>query len=101
MDLKEWREILWWSVTGQIAYSLLPSLVNGSVFGPDQPVILHLLDIPPAMAMLDGVRMELEDLAYPLYVKALCTADANAAFAGAVRTTTPHPSSNPRCGNQG
>jgi malate dehydrogenase len=68
---------------GQIAYSLLPSLVNGSVFGPDQPVILHLLDIPPAMAMLDGVRMELEDLAYPLYVKALCTADANAAFAGA------------------
>ena len=39
---------------GQIAYSLLPSLASGSVFGPDTPVKLHLLDIPPAQQMLSG-----------------------------------------------
>jgi malate dehydrogenase len=49
---------------GQIAYSLLPQLLSGSVFGADQPVFLSLLDIPPAMTMLAGVIMELEDRAY-------------------------------------
>ena len=44
---------------GQIAYSLLPHLVNGSVFGMDQPVVLSLLDIPPAQQALAGVVMEL------------------------------------------
>jgi malate dehydrogenase len=44
---------------GQIAYSLLPHLVSGSVFGPDQPVILSLLDIPPAQTALSGVVMEM------------------------------------------
>lgn len=65
---------------GQIAYSLLPSLVSGSVFGPDQPVILHLLDIEPAQVALGGVKMEMEDLAYPLYAGAVCTGDPAVAF---------------------
>jgi hypothetical protein len=67
---------------GQIAYSLLPSLVSGSVFGPDQPVILHLLDIEPAQVALGGVKMEMEDLAYPLYAGAVCTGDPAVAFKG-------------------
>lgn len=70
---------------GQIAYSLLPSLCSGSVFGDDQPVILSLLDIPPAMTMLSGVKMELEDLAFPLYAGAVCTDDPMVAFKDAVR----------------
>ena len=47
---------------GQIAYSLLPNLVSGAVFGQDQPVVLSLLDVPPAQTALAGVVMEL----YPL-----------------------------------
>lgn len=51
---------------GQIAYSLLYQLAAGSVFGPDQPINLRLLDIKPMMDVLQGVVMELEDLALPL-----------------------------------
>jgi len=65
---------------GQIAYSLLPTLLSGSVFGEDQPLMLHLLDIPPSVPMLSGVKMELEDLAYPLYAGSVCTTDAMEAF---------------------
>ena len=65
---------------GQIAYSLLPPLASGSVFGMDQPVILHLLDIPPAQTALGGVVMELEDLAYPLLAGVLGTTDPDEAF---------------------
>lgn len=66
---------------GQIAYSLLPQLISGSVFGPDQPVILSLLDIPPAQTALSGVVMEMEDLAVPLYAGAVATDDPEVAFA--------------------
>merc|ERR1712080_165850 len=48
---------------GQIAYSLLHQIASGSVFGADQPVILHLLDIAPMMEVLHGVVMELQDCA--------------------------------------
>ena len=65
---------------GQISYSLLPHLVSGSIFGHDQPVLLHLLDIPPAMGALGGVIMELEDLALPLYAGAVGTSDPATAF---------------------
>lgn len=65
---------------GQISYSLLPLIANGSIFGPDQPVNLHLLEIPPALTSLDGVVMELEDLATPLLRKVIATADAEEAF---------------------
>ena len=51
---------------GQIAYSLLPLLCSGHVFGPQTEVTLHLLDITPAMQVLSGVVLELEDGAYPL-----------------------------------
>ncbi|XP_008558001.1 malate dehydrogenase, cytoplasmic [Microplitis demolitor] len=65
---------------GQIAYSLLYQLAAGSVFGPDQPINLRLLDIKPMMDVLQGVVMELEDLALPLLRDVLPTADAGAAF---------------------
>ena len=51
---------------GQIGYSLLYMISSGYVFGPDQPVILHLLDIAPMMGVLGGVAMEIDDCAFPL-----------------------------------
>lgn len=65
---------------GQIAYSLLYQLAAGSVFGPDQPINLRLLDIPPMMKVLDGVVMELEDLALPTFREILPTTDPDKAF---------------------
>lgn len=52
--------------TGQIGYALCPMVAAGRMLGPDQPVVLHLLDIPPAAKALEGVRMELLDAAFPL-----------------------------------
>jgi malate dehydrogenase len=51
---------------GQIGYSLLFRIASGQLFGPDQPVDLRLLEIPPAMGALEGVAMELVDCAFPL-----------------------------------
>ena len=65
---------------GQIAYSLLFRIGNGEVFGPDQPVILQILEITPAMDVLKGVVMELEDSAQPLVHGIVATDDANVAF---------------------
>ncbi len=50
---------------GQIGYAMIFRLASGEVFGPDQPVILHLVELPHGMAALDGVEMELEDCAFP------------------------------------
>jgi malate dehydrogenase len=50
---------------GQIGYSLLFRIASGEVFGPNQPVILHLVEVPPAMGALDGIHMELDDCAFP------------------------------------
>lgn len=50
---------------GQIGYSLIFRIASGEVFGPNQPVILHLIEIPPAMGALDGIHMELDDCAFP------------------------------------
>ena len=50
---------------GQIGYALLFRIASGAMLGQDQPVILHLLDITPAMDALEGVRMELDDCAFP------------------------------------
>ena len=55
-----------WLPAGQIGYALAPLVARGAALGPDQPVILHLLDIEPAKQALEGVRMELVDSAYPL-----------------------------------
>lgn len=51
---------------GQIAYNLLFRIGSGELFGPDQPVALHILEVPQALEPLQGVRMELEDCAFPL-----------------------------------
>jgi len=65
---------------GQIAYSLLYMIAKGDVFGPNQPIILHLLDIPPMMGVLEGVVMELSDCAIPLLKQVIPTADPAVAF---------------------
>lgn len=52
--------------SGQIGYALVPMIARGVMLGADQPVILHLLDIPPAAEALNGVKMELVDAAFPL-----------------------------------
>jgi malate dehydrogenase len=65
---------------GQIGYSLLFRIASGSMLGPDQPVILHLLEITPALDALKGVAMELEDCAFPLLADIVQTDDANVAF---------------------
>jgi malate dehydrogenase len=51
---------------GQIGYALAPMVARGVMLGPDQPVVLHLLDIEPAAQALEGVKMELLDAAFPL-----------------------------------
>ena len=65
---------------GQIAYSLLFRIGNGEVFGPQQPVVLQILEISPAMDALRGVVMELEDSAQPLLQDVIISADPKAAF---------------------
>lgn len=68
---------------GQIGYSLLPRIASGSVFGPDQPVILQLIEIPNALKPLEGVVMELHDCAFPLLEDVVATADLDEGFRGA------------------
>jgi malate dehydrogenase len=65
---------------GQIAYSLILQIGKGDVFGPEQPVILHLLDITPMMGVLEGVVMEIEDCALPLVQGIVATDDTQKAF---------------------
>nr|AIT70194.1 malate dehydrogenase [Grateloupia catenata] len=68
---------------GQISYSLLPLLANGTVFGPQQRIQLRLLEIPPALTALSGVTMELIDGAYPLLESIIETSDPMVAFRNA------------------
>lgn len=68
---------------GQIGYSLLFRIASGQLLGPDQPVVLQMLDITPAMDALRGVAMELEDCAFPLLAGMVCTDDPGEAFDGA------------------
>jgi malate dehydrogenase len=65
---------------GQIGYSLLFRIASGEMLGKDQPVILHLLDLPQAETALKGVMMELEDCAFPLLAGMVATDDPNVAF---------------------
>ncbi|MCX6881606.1 MAG: malate dehydrogenase [Verrucomicrobia bacterium] len=67
---------------GQIGYSLLFRIASGAMFGADQPVILHLIEIEPALPTLGGVVMELEDCAFPLLKGVVPTADLAEGFAG-------------------
>ncbi len=68
---------------GNIGYALIFRIANGDLFGPDQPVILQLLEIPPAMGALEGVAMELDDCAFPLLTQTILTDEPDVSFAGA------------------
>ncbi len=65
---------------GQISYSLLFRIAAGEMLGPDQPVVLQLLEVTPAMKALNGVAMELDDCAFPLLTGIEMSDDANVAF---------------------
>jgi malate dehydrogenase len=65
---------------GQIGYALLFRIASGQMFGPDQPLMLHLIEIPDALGALDGVVMELHDCAFPLLESVVPTADLNEGF---------------------
>jgi malate dehydrogenase len=67
---------------GQIGYALLFRIASGAVFGPDQPVVLRLLEIAPALPALEGVVMELQDCAFPLLADVVPTADLDEGFRG-------------------
>src|SRR5678816_1676309 len=65
---------------GQIGYSLLFRIASGAMFGPDQPVILHLIEIEPVLPALGGVVMELDDCAFPLLKGVVPTASLDEGF---------------------
>jgi malate dehydrogenase len=67
---------------GQIAYSLLFRLAHGELLGPDVPIALHILEIPEMMNALEGVKMELEDCAFPLLSRVLIGSDPHEVFQG-------------------
>ncbi len=68
---------------GQIGYSLLFRIASGALLGPDQPVIIQMLEITPALGALQGVAMELDDCAFPLLAGMVRTDDADVAFGDA------------------
>ncbi|MFZ9866685.1 MAG: malate dehydrogenase [Ilumatobacteraceae bacterium] len=68
---------------GQIGYSLIFRIASGAMLGPDTRVILQLLEVTPALGALSGVKMELDDCAFPLLDGVVCTDDANVAFGDA------------------
>jgi len=65
---------------GQIGYALLPLIAKGDMFGPKQPVILHLLEIPQVLKALEGIQMELEDCGFPTLKGVVATSDEKTAF---------------------
>jgi malate dehydrogenase len=65
---------------GQIGYALLFRIASGEMFGPTQPVTLHLIEIPAALGALEGVVMELQDCAFPLVQSVVPTADLDEGF---------------------
>ena len=67
---------------GQICYSMLFRIAAGDIYGPDQPVSLHLLEITPALPLLEAVKMELDDCAFPLLRDVIVTDDPRVALEG-------------------
>lgn len=72
---KDTVRVLVTGAAGQIGYALVPMIARGVMLGPDQPIILHMLDIPPAAESLNGVKMELIDAAFPLLKGVVATTD--------------------------
>src|SRR5947208_15664916 len=68
---------------GQLGYSLLFRIAPGQMFGTDQPIVLRMLEIEPAMKSLEGVAMELDDCAFPMLAGMVLTSKAEEAFEGA------------------
>ncbi|XP_021849321.1 malate dehydrogenase [Spinacia oleracea] len=79
---KEPTRVLVTGAAGQIGYALVPMIARGLMLGPEQPVILHLLDIEPAAEALNGVKMELIDAAFPLLKDVIATTDVVEACEG-------------------
>src|SRR6266404_5179320 len=65
---------------GHIGYALLFRIASGQMFGPDQPLKLHLIEIPAVLGALEGVVMELDDCAFPLLESVIPTADLDEGF---------------------
>src|SRR5215213_6645539 len=65
---------------GQIGYALVFRVASGAMFGPDQPVALHMIEIPAGFEALKGVVMELDDCAFPLLKGVVATTDLNEGF---------------------
>ncbi len=65
---------------GQIGYALLFRIASGQMFGPDQPVQLHLLELEASLSALHGIAMELDDCAFPLLERIVCTSELNEAM---------------------
>src|SRR2546429_7651925 len=65
---------------GQIGYALLFRIASGQMFGPDQPLSLHLIEIPTVLGALEGVVMELDECAFPLLESVIPTTDLNEGF---------------------
>ena len=65
---------------GQIGYALVFRVASGAMFGPDQPVALHLIEIPAGFEALKGVVMELDDCAFPLLKNIVATTDLDEGF---------------------
>lgn len=65
---------------GNIGYAIIPLIASGSLFGPNQSIILHLLEIPSCKERLEGVKMELEDCCFPLLKSIVATTDPKEAF---------------------
>lgn len=76
------KQITVTGAAGQIGYSLLFRIASGALFGPEQPIVLRLLEIEPAMKALEGVIMELDDCAFPLLSGIEATSDLPTAFSG-------------------
>uniref|UniRef100_A0A0E0M8S9 Malate dehydrogenase n=1 Tax=Oryza punctata TaxID=4537 RepID=A0A0E0M8S9_ORYPU len=79
---KEPMRVLVTGAAGQIGYALVPMIARGVMLGADQPVILHMLDIPPATESLNGLKMELVDAAFPLLKGIVATTDVVEACTG-------------------
>jgi malate dehydrogenase len=77
--MKQPVRVLVTGAAGQIGYALLFRIASGDMLGPDQPVILHLLEITPALPALNGVVMELNDCAFPTLAGVVATDDVNVA----------------------
>jgi malate dehydrogenase len=78
--MKPLKRIVITGGAGQVAYSLLFKLVQGDLFGPDQPIALHLVDLPAMQKTLEGVAMELEDCAFELLREIKIGSDATSLF---------------------